>query len=187
MLLPAAAAAAAGCSVICEQAIPEKLSIASYSTGEMYPAAHCFLMEFSQHFQEQASDKAAAARRKFQIICSAGGSVIEASELLECLSRVGFNNQGMNMAVERYICRVTPDYAALYLPSDYVVRDILKWAGKLYDSADGKIAGNANAVAQALQGASYLVTLVVICWHITRRIMNGAYSCQASAVVAVQR
>jgi hypothetical protein len=49
------------------------------------------------------------------------------------------------MAVERYICRSTPDYAALSLLARQVVADILKWTAKLYGGR-----GAQDAVAAAL-------------------------------------
>jgi hypothetical protein len=117
-----------------EQAIPEKLSIASYSTREMYPAAQRFLAEMSQHFQRAINR---ATNMTFRIRCSVGDGILKASDLRECLSRVRFENQDLNMAVERYICRSTPDYAALSLPAGPVVTDIIKWAAAVFESSSG--------------------------------------------------
>jgi hypothetical protein len=110
-------------SVIIDQAIPEKLSIASYSAREMYTAAQRFMTEFSAHFQKAIKDLMDALPAEvagqsnircdsasWSIICSAGNAEIDVKNLLECLSCVHFDHQGLNMAVERYICRCTPDY-----------------------------------------------------------------------------
>jgi hypothetical protein len=134
-----------GCSVIVEQAIPEKLSIASYSTREMYPAAQRFLTEMSDHFQRAVSR---ATNMTFRIRCSAGDAIVKASKLRECLLRVRFENQGLNMAVERYICRSTPDYAALSLPAGAVVADIKKWAAAVFEGNSAAV----NNIQAALEG-----------------------------------
>ncbi|WIA20534.1 hypothetical protein OEZ85_004929 [Tetradesmus obliquus] len=141
-------------SVILREAIPEKLSIASYSTREMYPAAHRFLTEMSRHFQQAL--KAKDPNTDFTIRCSAGGRKVAAERLCECLCRVRFENQGLNMAVERYICRRTPDYAALSLPAAQVLQGVGFWAGVMYDGSEA-----ADALAQALAGehGSFYCTL----------------------------
>jgi hypothetical protein len=119
--------------VIIDQAIPEKLSIASYSTREMYTAAQRFMTEFSTHFQ-QAVEGLQVANVNFDIICLAGNAKIAASTLLECMQRVHFETQGLNMAVERYACRWKPDYAGLpVLALQLDVREnFFEWAEKLY-------------------------------------------------------
>jgi hypothetical protein len=115
-----------GCSVIIEQNISEKLSVASRSTGELYLTGQCFLLAFAEHFQAAV----AAVDLEFSLICSAGNARVSASRLKECLSRVNFENQGLNMAVERYMCRSTPDYAALSLPAPQVGFNI--WCNELF-------------------------------------------------------
>lgn len=108
------------------------------------------MQQLSEHFQSAAT-AAAAADSSFSIICSAGGTEFKAMRLLECLSRVRFDNQGLNMAVERYMCRRTPDCAALSLQADHVVRDIYKWTAALFGPAGSHAA--ADKVAEALQSA----------------------------------
>jgi hypothetical protein len=130
------------CSVIIDQAIPEKLSIASYSTRDLFTAAHCFLAEFSTHFQhaikQQQADIKANPTADFTIVCSAGNARFRLSRLLACMQRINFDNQGMNMAVERYICRLTPDYTA-QLPKKQLgtmQKVIQDYAEKMFEAAD---------------------------------------------------
>jgi hypothetical protein len=130
--------------VIIDQTIPEKLSIASYSTRELFSAAHRFLEEFSAHFQRAIKQQQAAINANetadFTIVCWAGNARIQLKTLLECMQRINFKNQGMNMAVERYICRHTPDYAALP-PSQQLQtmqQVIQEFAGEMFGVANAQ-------------------------------------------------
>jgi hypothetical protein len=136
-------------SVIIDQAIPEKLSIASYSAREMYTAAQRFMTEFSAHFQLAIEGLGNARPALERIICSAGNVHVDVKKLLDCLSRARFDHQGLNMAVERYICRCTPDYAGQPLPEQQgatLKKDIGRWASQLYGD------GDAQSVVKMLTG-----------------------------------
>jgi hypothetical protein len=101
----------------------------------MYTAAQRFMAEFSAHFQ-QAVKTLKNAGVNFTIISLAGNAKIKLRRVLNCLMRVNFKNQGLNMAVERYICRCTPDYAAHSEPDAETCDAIWEWVKDLYGYAD---------------------------------------------------
>lgn len=117
----------------------------------MYYAALHYIQTFSSHFKASLGFMLQRIPGTTTIVCSVGQPVVELSTVVECLCRIEYGNQGLNMAVERYICRKTPDSAAHCLPADTVVADIRRWTALLYGS------GGASAVLGALRGKSLTV------------------------------
>jgi hypothetical protein len=124
------------------QGIAEKLNQASYITGELFTTARRFMAVFTAHFSASTGKLAAFLDQNIPgstplVFRCRNGTRIPFSDIADCLSRIDFDAQALNMACERYICRHTPAAGATCLPAAPLVQAVMTCWQQLFGQEDG--------------------------------------------------
>lgn len=119
------------------QGIAEKLNQASYTTGELFTTARRFMVVFTAHFCASITKLAQNIPGSKQLVFRCRNDTrIPLSDVVDCLSCTDFDAQALNMACERYICRLTPAAAATCLPAAPLVLAVMTCWRQLFGQED---------------------------------------------------
>jgi hypothetical protein len=133
------------------------------------------------------------------------GKSIPFKDLIECLLRIYHKEQAqaLSMITERYVCRLTPNFASLCLPTNTLVPRLFDCWNVLFEDAPsysllekdpggsrrGHLHGTHNIAACAtactlVDGDCYPYRPLK-CWHVPHRSQHTALTCTGSALTRV--